>query len=210
MGRTSDADERLKDAALDLMWEGSYGTVTIDDICTRAGVKKGSFYYFFASKAELAVAALEKWWAETLKPAMDQMFSPSVEPLGRLTAYLESIYDRQVEVRKKTGKVLGCPICSVGSEISTCEIDVSAKIREIVSRKRRYYDSAIRDAIVDGSIAPCDSVQMATALAGLIDGLISQARIMDDPEIMKGLPAMGLGLLGAKKKSQPTATALAT
>jgi TetR/AcrR family transcriptional repressor of nem operon len=42
MGRTSNADERLKDAALDLMWEGSYGSITIDDICQRAEVKKGS------------------------------------------------------------------------------------------------------------------------------------------------------------------------
>ena len=47
MGRTSDADERLKDAALALIWEESYGAVTIDDICNRAEVKKGSFYYFF-------------------------------------------------------------------------------------------------------------------------------------------------------------------
>ena len=43
MGRTSDADQRLKQAALDLMWEESYGAVTIDDICQRADVKKGSF-----------------------------------------------------------------------------------------------------------------------------------------------------------------------
>ena len=57
MGRTSDADERLMTAARDLMWEESYGSVTIDDICARAGVKKGSFYYFFDSKAALAVAA---------------------------------------------------------------------------------------------------------------------------------------------------------
>ena len=40
MGRTSDADERLMTAARDLMWEESYGSVTIDDICKRAEVKK--------------------------------------------------------------------------------------------------------------------------------------------------------------------------
>jgi len=39
--------------------EEGYGVVTIDDICQRAGVKKGSFYYFFESKSALAVAALE-------------------------------------------------------------------------------------------------------------------------------------------------------
>jgi TetR/AcrR family transcriptional regulator, transcriptional repressor for nem operon len=47
MPRVSDMKERLTDAALDLMWENSYGTTSVDSICERAGAKKGSFYYFF-------------------------------------------------------------------------------------------------------------------------------------------------------------------
>jgi len=109
MGRTSDADRRLMDAALALMWEESYGSVTIDHICQRANVKKGSFYYFFKSKAELAVAALEKLWQEDWKLALDRCFSPSVDPLDRLTTYFGSIYDRQLAIKSRYGKVLGCP-----------------------------------------------------------------------------------------------------
>ena len=149
MGRTSDADERLMTAARDLMWEESYGSVTIDDICNRAGVKKGSFYYFFDSKAALAVAALEKLWTDDWKPKMDARFSPSVEPLERIRGYLEAHYTMQCQVQKDTGKVLGCPVCSLGSEISTQEIDVGAKVREIFARKRKYLESAIRDAMAE-------------------------------------------------------------
>src|SRR5829696_3802869 len=119
MGRTSDADERLMQAALDLMWEESYGAVTIDDICKRAEVKKGSFYYFFESKAHLAVAALEKMWAEDWQPRLDREFSPSLDPLTRLRNYLGMVYTKHSESYQKTGKVLGCLVCSVGSEVST-------------------------------------------------------------------------------------------
>ena len=199
MGRTSDAKERLMNAALDLIWEESYGAVTIDDICKRADVKKGSFYYFFASKAELAVAALERMWSEDWKPAMDARFSPSVDPLTRLTNYLEGIYVRALEMFRTKGKVLGCPACSVGSEVCTQEVDVNAKVREIVSRKRRYYESTIRDAMADGSIEAGDPVQKAQALAFLIEGAVSQARIMNDPEILKTLPATALDLLRVKR-----------
>src|SRR4051812_20449631 len=164
MGRTSDANERLMNAALDLMWEESYGAVTIDDICKCAEVKKGSFYYFFSSKAELAVAALERMWEEDWKVNMDRQFSSSIEPLERLTAYFESFYLKQSATKARTGKVLGCPVCSVGSEVSTQEIDVSAKIREIVARKQRYYESAIRDAIAAGAIEPCNAPLMTVAL----------------------------------------------
>jgi TetR/AcrR family transcriptional repressor of nem operon len=211
MGRTSDADERLKAAALDLMWEESYGAVTIDDICKRADVKKGSFYYFFESKAALAVAALEKMWTDDWKPKLDARFSPSLEPIERIRGYLESIYSNQCQVKQSSGKVLGCPVCSVGSEISTQEIDVSAKVREIVGRKRRYLESAIRDAVAEGSIEPCDPAQKALAIACMMEGAVSQARIMNDPEPLRSLPSMAFELLRVKNptavKSPPVASA---
>src|SRR5687767_15768105 len=64
MGRVSDAKQRLMEAIAELIWTGSYGTTTIDQICEKAGVKKGSFYYFFKSKADLAEAAIEVEWTK--------------------------------------------------------------------------------------------------------------------------------------------------
>jgi len=183
------------DAAIDLMWEESYGSVTIDHICQRANVKKGSFYYFFKSKAELSVAALEKLWSKSWKPKLDSNFSPSVDPLVRLTSYLESIYAFGLEQKARFGKMLGCPVFTVGSEVSTQEVDVNAAIRDILSRKRRYYESAIRDAVAQGEIEPCDPVQAAQALQALLEGLVSQSRIMNDPEVLRNLPAMALSQL---------------
>jgi TetR/AcrR family transcriptional regulator, transcriptional repressor for nem operon len=212
MGRTSDADERLKTAALELIWEESYGAVTIDDICKRAEVKKGSFYYFFDSKASLAVAALEKMWTDDWKPALDARFSAAVEPLVRIKGYLESPYERQCKIKQNTGKVLGCPVCSVGSEISTQEVDVLAKVREIVSRRRKYLESAIRDAVAEGVVEPCDPVQKAIAIQCLMEGAISQARIMNDAEPLRNLAIMAFDILRVKTQpstlaqSAPTAT----
>ncbi len=208
MGRTSDADIRLMDAALGLVWEESYGAVTIDDICNRANVKKGSFYYFYKSKAELAVAALERMWNEESKPKMDAIFSQSKDPLTRFKDYFEMVYQHQVNVKKEHGRVLGCPVCSLGSEISAQEAeDVNAKVREIFTRKRRYYESTIRDAVAEGLIEPCDPAEKAVAITGLIEGIVSQAKILNDPEIARSLPAMGLALLSPKR---PVATAAST
>jgi TetR/AcrR family transcriptional repressor of nem operon len=198
MGRTSDADQRLMDAALALMWEESYGSVTIDDICKRADVKKGSFYYFFDSKADLAVAALERLWTTEWKPGLDAIFSSSVDPLVRLTKYFDTIYAFHNDIKVRNGKVLGCPVCTVGSEVSTHEVDVSATIRDIMSRKRKYYESAVRDAVAQGAVEPCDPVQLSLAIFALIEGLVSQARIMNDTEILRRLPAMALGMMKVK------------
>ena len=40
MGRVSDAKVKLMDAVTELIWTGSYGSTTIDQICEKAGVKK--------------------------------------------------------------------------------------------------------------------------------------------------------------------------
>src|SRR5436190_10451988 len=88
MGRVSDAKERLMEAVRELIWTGSYGSTTIDQICDQAGVKKGSFYYFFDSKSDLAAAALEEEGRKR-RPDLDAIFSPTVPPLERLKKYLE-------------------------------------------------------------------------------------------------------------------------
>ena len=53
MGRTSDAKVKLLSVAFDLIHENSYGAVGVEQICQRARVNKGSFYYFFKTKTDL-------------------------------------------------------------------------------------------------------------------------------------------------------------
>ena len=55
MKKTCETKEKLLQVGFDLIWDSSYGSVSVDDICTRAGIHKGSFYYFFPSKADLVV-----------------------------------------------------------------------------------------------------------------------------------------------------------
>src|SRR5260221_5681911 len=112
MGRVSDAKQRLMDAVLELIWSGSYGSTTIDQICDKAGVKKGSFYYFFDSKSELAVEAFEACW-QGKRTEMDSIFSPTVPPLERLQKYCDFCYKFQQEIQSKYGRVLGCPLVSL-------------------------------------------------------------------------------------------------
>ena len=65
----------------------------------------------------------------------------------------------------------------------------------MMSRKRRYYESAIRDAVAAGEIEPCDPAAKALTLSGIVEGLISQARIMNDVEIIRNLPAVAMEVL---------------
>src|ERR1041384_7574725 len=100
MGRVSDARERLMQAVQQLIWEGSYGSTTIDQICDKAGVKKGSFYYFFESKADLAAVAVDAEWQKR-RTDLDAIFSSTVPPMERLVNYCNYGYQIQSEIKAK-------------------------------------------------------------------------------------------------------------
>src|SRR6516162_3028553 len=184
MPRVSDMKERLMEAAMDLMWQNSYGAASVDAICDRAGAKKGSFYYFFKSKSELAAAALEADWNKK-KAEMDSIFSPTVPPLERFDRYFDFVHDRLAALKEKCGSILGCPFVSVGSEVSTQDQIVRETIDRIMDRKLNYFISAVRDAAAQGLITTRDPVAKAKALFSSYQGTIAQARIQNDLDLLR-------------------------
>ena len=198
MPRVSDMKERLLDAAMDLIWENSYGATSVDAICDRAGAKKGSFYYFFKSKSELAAAALEDCWNKK-RAEMDSIFSPTVPPLERFDRYFDFVHARLAEVQKKCGSILGCPFISVGSEVSTQDQIVRETIDRIMDRKLNYFVSAVRDATAEGLIDAPDPVAKARALFSCYQGMMAQARIQNDIELLRGFKEVAMEVLGVKR-----------
>ena len=196
MGRVSDAKERLMEAVRELIWEGSYGSTTIDHICAKAGVKKGSFYYFYNSKADLALDALNEEW-DRRRPDLDAIFSATVAPLERLSNYCDYGYHVQEQIRSKCGCVLGCPLLSLGAEVSTQEPLLQKKIQEILVQKQRYLESAIRDAHAAGLIHAPDPVAKARILFAYYQGMLAQARIQNDLKILAEAKHGTFDLLGA-------------
>lgn len=187
MGRQSDAKERLMRAMSDLIWDRSYGSVTVDMICAEAKVQKGSFYHFFKSKADLMLATLDNAWEEEARPFFDEYFSPSLGGVERLRRVFEYTYEETVEIRKKYGRVLGCPYFNLGAEVSGVEPVVLNKIRYLLILYRRYFESAIRDAVAEGEVSERDPELTARCLFSLYQGVLTQARIEDNPEVVREL-----------------------
>jgi TetR/AcrR family transcriptional repressor of nem operon len=187
------------DAVRDLIWEGSYGSTTIDQICEKAGVKKGSFYYFFDSKADVATAAITAEW-ERRRPELDSLFSPTIPPLERLKNYCEYGFRFQSEIRCKCGRVLGCPLFSLGAEISTQEDRLQKKIQDILDQKRKYLESAIRDAHAAGLIHAPDAAQKARVLFAYYQGVLTNARIENKLEVLRDAVQGTYDLLGVKER----------
>ncbi|MBV9299113.1 MAG: TetR/AcrR family transcriptional regulator, partial [Verrucomicrobia bacterium] len=201
--RESDTRQKLLTTAVSLIWESSYGSISVDDICNRAGVNKGSFYYAFKSKSDLAVAAFEDHWNKK-RGAMDEIFSSQVPPLERVEKYCDRIVQDQLDKFQLFGKLCGCPFASVGSELSTQDEQIRKKAHELSERTMKYLACAFRDAAAEGILDIKDSVELARQVFCYAGGLIMQAKIENNPELLKCLKKGVFRLVGVN----PSRTAI--
>jgi TetR/AcrR family transcriptional regulator, transcriptional repressor for nem operon len=200
MGRVSDARQRLLEAANELTWKLGYNAVTVDGICEKADVRKGSFYHYFESKPALAKAALEAHWESYSRPLLEAAFAAHVPPLERLQRYLETMYKNQKEKQQRGERILGCPIFTVAMSGQGVEAEVVEAAQRALKRKLRYFQSAIQDAN-DAGLIKVDDVGTATqAVYSLFEGAWARARIQNNPEPLAGLYEQVLRLLGASEQ----------
>jgi TetR/AcrR family transcriptional repressor of nem operon len=67
----------------------------------------------------------------------------------------------------------------------------------------------MREAMADGSIEPGDPVKRTLVLVSLIEGMMLQARMMNDPEVLKDLLEMGLEIIRVRPPIPEASPALA-
>lgn len=197
MGRTSDAKEKLLSVAFDVIHEHSYSTVSVEKICSLAGVNKGSFYYFFKTKADLVVAAYEEHW-RLKEPDYERIFSKQNGPLKRLGLWCDYVRDVQKKRTAKYGHVCGCPYTSVGGELATEEQKIRVKAKDLVARHVQYLAGAIKDAQDAGLTGSGDPQIKAQLVHSFVIGLLLRAKIYNDLKILRYADDAILGLIGAK------------
>jgi len=198
MGRTSDARQRLMDAAYHLIYEYSYGAVTIDAICDRAAVKKGSFYYFFESKSDLAVAAIDAWWQGREK-VLAKIFGSDRPPLERIRQYLDFVTEMQLKNYEQTGQMLGCPLFTLGAEICLQDERIHARIMEFVAAGLEIFGRAIAEAQAVGDLPPGDAQMAARTMLAVYEGILTLARIERRPDAVRFLSRDVLLAIGARR-----------
>lgn len=201
MARTPDTREKLLQTALDLIWANSYGSVSVDHICETAGVKKGSFYHFFPSKEDLAVAAYEEHWQSEVQPIVDEVFHPDRPPIARIEAWCDRIYAKQKERFDASGHVPGCPFASLGAEMGTQNERLRRKAEEMLERGLFQLERTLRDAQREGSLPSGDPAAKARAIHALALGAMFQAKVENDPEALRNLRGQVLDVLAVPQRA---------
>ncbi|MDB6111968.1 MAG: Transcriptional regulator, partial [Pedosphaera sp.] len=136
-------------------------------------------------------------WKEK-QPILDRLFSPQTPPLERIHQWCEFMYEVQKEKAEQYGHVCGCPYVSLGAEVATQDEKIRAKSDELNDRGRKYLECTIADAIRADLITAKDPILTAQRVWSMVLGMMVEAKVQNNLELLKDLEPTVMTLLGAK------------
>ena len=162
---------RIIGAAADLMFERGVERTSLDDVKSAAGVSSSQLYHYFEDKSALVSAVIEYQTEAVL--AGQQPHLAHLDSLAALRAWRNVLIGFRRDLRCHGG----CPIGSLGSELS----DTDARARAELAAGFRRWEGSIRDGLramqARGELAPdVRPDELAVALLAVVQGgiLLSQ------------------------------------
>ena len=135
----------LLEKGMELLWAKGYNATSVNDIVKAAGVPKGSFYFYFDSKEDFAVKALDKYFTETVKPAFDILENKELSARDRILSFYEF---RASMLKEEMNCRMGCMACNLGNEMA----EHSEQIRKKIAEKEYHLYNKIIDAIQEAQL----------------------------------------------------------
>lgn len=147
--------------------EKGYSAVTLQDIAKRAGVSKGATLYYFATKEDLFLGALE-WAVAHHHGRMHAAIEAANGPMGKLQAMLGTVFCSAQEARQFF--LAYTDFISIGIRNKRFH-DLNAKFYQGCEGHNR---EIIQAGIQTGIFRPVNVDDACSMIRALIDGLMMQ------------------------------------
>ena len=177
-----DTRQRILEVAKSRFHNRSYADVGIKEICDKAQIQKGSFYHFFPSKRDLALAVIEDFADDWAHGFVAEAFDPKLQPMERIDYMIDAAYFWQKAAKDLEGHMPGCLFGNLALEISTQDDVLRAKLIAVFRQAKARFQDTLEQAVSKNEIAPLDTERTAEAMLAYLEGLILLAKASNDPE----------------------------
>ena len=178
--------ERILAGAKELFLARGYTATTVDAICEKAELTKGSFYYFFDSKEDLGLAVLDWSLRQSAQMLATGSYVRMKDPVEKAFAFLEHLEKCSPEIWSG-----GCLLGSFSLELA----DTNSRMQQAVaSMFKAVADDFAKQlqpiaAQFSGKQAPTAN-ELADTLLGTVEGSIILAKAHRDltrlPKAIRG------------------------
>ena len=187
MSSDTDTRSRILFTAREMFHGRSYADVGIQEICAGAKVQKGSFYHFFPSKRDLALAVIDDMADEWAHGFVAEAFDQDLSPVERLDYMIDAAYYWQKAAADIEGRMPGCLFGNLALEMSTRDDVMRAKLNAVFDRASGKFRATLDEAVRTGALAPMNTECTATAMLAYLEGIILLAKTRNDPEVIRTL-----------------------
>ena len=187
MNSIPDTRQRILSTARELFHANNYADIGIKQICDAAQVQKGSFYHFFPSKRDLALAVIEDMAEDWAHGFVHEAFDQALPPMERLDYLIDAAYYWQKAAKDIEGRMPGCLFGNLVLEISTRDDVLRAKLSAVFDKTKQRFEETLQQAVQNGAIAPLDTDLTAQAMLSYLEGMILLAKSRNEPELIQRL-----------------------
>ncbi|GLX48709.1 TetR family transcriptional regulator [Streptomyces hygroscopicus subsp. hygroscopicus] len=166
--------QSLLEAARRIVAAKGYAAVGINEVLAAAGVPKGSFYHYFASKDAFGEAMMKSYFDDYLATMDGILADKGKSSAEHLMSYWQRFYDTQAADDCQGG----CLVVKLGAEVSDLSEVMRAATKAGTTAIVDRLEQMISDGITDGSVSVGESPRMtAEALYDLWLGASMMAKI---------------------------------
>lgn len=166
--------EGLVKAGMAIFAEQGYTSTGIDRVLREAGVPKGSFYHYFASKEEFGLAVIDAYGRLGGDELVRLFGDPAVAPLDRFGRF---VLGAKRSMRKH-GYRRGCLIGNFGQEFGCAHESFARRLVTVLEDWQRPVAGCLREAQAAGQIDPVvDPIRLAELFWIGWEGAVMRARL---------------------------------
>ncbi len=179
-----DTRSRILATAREMFHGRSYADVGIQEICDGARVQKGSFYHFFPSKRDLAMAVIDDMAGDWAHGFVAEAFDRNLLPVERLDYMIDAAYYWQKAAKDIEGRMPGCLFGNLALEISTRDDVMRAKLNAVFDKAKDKFRITLDEAVLARALPAMDTEATATAMLAYLEGIILLAKSRNDPDVI--------------------------
>ena len=171
--RPEEAEREILDAAEDLLRGGRFSALTVDELMSRTGLSRASFYVYFRDRHHLIMRLTDRIGGE-LFAMSDRWLRGSGDPLEDARAAVEGV----AAVYAEHG-----PVLRAIADAATHDPQVERIYHELVERFVVATARRIREDIASGRIEPLDPGETAKALVWMNERYLTEklGRLPQEP-----------------------------